>query len=249
MRKICNKCRNEFEYSNSHFKNICNNCIKKMQSKGGKRCHELHPNHNKKVDKTNKRNGIGIYGQSKEKRIENGKKGSKTTNKLYKEEKKKWGKKGAKKAKETNKINKTSVWDSRIQSMGGKAVSFETHSKAGKIGGTKGGLKAAITNRKNKPHWFLNIPFDSQGEDEIARDLYYQKILKLKDSVNCHVQMKGGEVDFLIHKYKCCIEYHEFSKKGFDRYKVSYKQYYKQRKKILDKNNYKDYNLLVINSK
>ena len=51
-------------------------------------------------------------------------------------------------------------------------------------------------------------------------------------------------LDFVSHKYKCVIEVHEIIP-YFDKNETS-QSYYNKRRKILDENGYKKYNLLVI---
>ena len=171
MNKICNKCGKEFEYNNKWYKNVCEECVKinhikcskstnelykeekkEWGRKGAKKSWELYPNLGKKIAETNKRNGTGIYGFTKEQRSENAKLVSFETHL---------------KTVETNRKNKTGFFDSKLQSELGKRA-HQKHpdlaSRAGKIGGKIGGkrtqelhpnlsrengLKTAEKNKKN----------------------------------------------------------------------------------------------------
>jgi hypothetical protein len=87
-------------------------------------------------------------------------------------------------------------------------------------------FKCLNQKRKNKPYWFMGVAFDSKQEMECAKVLNKYVGWIPKEGVNCHIQMKGGEVDFKINNI--FIEYHS-----------PYKRYYDERRALLDKNNYK----------
>jgi len=174
---------------------------------------------------------------------------------------------------------------------GGKAVSFETHSKAGinaqktlrekklgyynpetgrkggKIGGPIGGKKSALNNKKRKLGLYnpnrkiqsmggiasqktlreniRNLKYKSQYYDStdeagVSASLIEQFNYIPIEGKTLHIRMKNGEIDYLIENLKLFIEYHV----RFD--KLTFIQYYKKRRKILDKNGYKGYNLIVI---
>lgn len=194
---------------------------------GGKRVHELYTNLNKKIDKINKLNRKGFYGISKEDRIENAKKAA-ITNKRNKTGF--WGMskedriKNAIKSNKTNKKNKTGLWDPKIRAMGSKI----------------GGLKSVEVNRKNKPYVFNNIHFDSNKEREFAMNINFQ-YKKLGEGVNCHIKVGSKTIDFLLEMFKCFIEFHPYDMNG-----LSYKEYIRQRREVLNANNYKNYGLIVI---
>lgn len=87
----------------------------------------------------------------------------------------------------------------------------------------------------------MNVPFDSNAEREIAINLYYQYKLSLIEGKTCHIGIGRCEYDFLINK--SFIEYHPFNLL-FD--KCNLENYYKKRRKNLDKNGYKGYPLIII---
>ena len=134
---------------------------------------------------------------------------------------------------ENNKKNKKGFWSSEFQSEMGKRVTFETRSKAGV--NAQHTLRINIRNLKYKGQYY-----DSSDEAGISAALQEQFEYIPKEGKNLHIKIKGGEIDYLIEKLKLFIEYHV----RFD--KLTFKQYYNKRRKILDENGYKDYDLLVI---
>jgi hypothetical protein len=135
---------------------------------------------------------------------------------------------GGKRAAEVHKINGTGVYSFEIQSMGGK------------IGGKISGLIAVEKIRNSSNFIFMRVHYSSIREMEIGMCIYYQ-IEKLEVGKNYQVNVSGKLIDFLIEQYKCFIEYHSWDRKG-----LSDEEYYKQRRDNLNKNGYKDYNLVVI---
>jgi len=133
------------------------------------------------------------------------------------------------------------------------------HRKVAKMGGSK----SNILRKKNKigfydqkiqkrtqellakyKHIYFNgIYFRSRGECEIAMNIHYQ-IEQIKLYKNCQFIVGIKLYDNFVKKYNCFIEYHPFNSMYCD--KETYKKYYKIRKNNLNKNGYKDYNLLVI---
>jgi rRNA maturation protein Nop10 len=112
----------------------------------------------------------------------------------------------------------------------------------GKKYGPIGGLKAIEINRKNKPYWFRGIPFDSQKEREVAKWFIKNRLIKNVNKTNCHIKLKGGEIDFFLQN-KVFIEFHPW-----DIYGKTIEQYYNERRKLLDSNGYKSYPLIVVGS-
>ena len=152
----------------------------------------------------------------------------------------------SKKAIETQKIKKNGFMSLEAKTKShytnkkqksGFCYNPEIHKKAG---------LASIEAKRNKLNFeFQNIKFHSVGELEIAMNIHYQLNIKLQKRKNVHIIVDSKEFDFLIEKYKCFIEYH----KEFLYYQnkiETKKNYYIRRRKILNKNGYKDYNLLVI---
>ena len=186
------------------------------------------------------------------------------------------GKIGGHNAQKTLKENNLGFYDKRVQILGGKKGgkigALITHkicknNKTGfwnleqqKINGKIGGIKSAESNKINKIGPFFNLElnrqqrinmkknfgtykfknyyFDSKGEVEIAINLYYQYNIDL--NTDCHFIVENKEYDFLVRQLKTFLEYHPF-----DLYRTK-EQYYKQRRDTLNKNGYKDYNLVVI---
>ena len=157
------------------------------------------------------------------------------------------GKIGGHNSQKTLKRLKKGLYNLEVKNIGRK-VSQQTCKKLGigiwnfkaqSAGGKIGGLIAVKIQRENKPYYFHKVPFDSNSEKEMGMNLSYQFKIKLKEGVNCHIRIGGKEFDFLIGN--CFIEFHPWDRK------YSIKEYYKERRKILDKNGYKNFNLIVIN--
>jgi len=177
------------------------------------------------------------------------------------------GKRGA----ETNRKNETGAFfDKKIKSKGGKNNALkhggwfgcnkifkekhpikyrEQRIKGGKVTASKypdlavqRGL-AAITSRREKyPYRFMDVPFDSEGEKEVAKELNAQAHFVPAEGVNCHIRIGNIEIDFRPFE-KLFLEYHPWDMNG-----LSEKEYYAARRKILDDNGYKDCVLVVIKS-
>ena len=192
----------------------------------------------------------GIYGLTKEDHIRNAKKANITNKKnktsfcYDKELQSKAGKKSA----IINKKNKTGIFNPKIIKKRletckrlklGSCYNSEIHNKICK----KGGLVSAKVRREKKPYYFHKIPFDSNFEKEIGMNITYQLKIKLKEGVNCHIRIGGKEFDFKIKR--CIIEPHIINH-FFNKYYKNDKDYYLKRRKILDKNGYKKYKLIVI---
>ena len=74
---------------------------------------------------------------------------------------------------------------------------------------------------------------------EIGLCIHFQ-IEKLKNNINLHKWVGCKEIDFVLNSIDCAIEVHPNS---FGRNVL---EYFKQRRKTLDENGFKNYNLLVI---
>jgi len=179
----------------------------------------------KKANKTNRRNKTGFSNpkvQSKAGKI-GGKKTYENKSGIYTISKKR-RKEISEKAAETNKRKGTGFFDHKVRSL------------------------AIASNRKRKfqSHKlkFKSVIFDSRFECEIAMCLYYQKFIKkLIERKNCHVIVGCKEHDFLFNKQ--CIEVHSLNNWTNKKFKEA-KNYDKKRRKNLNENGYKDYNLIVI---
>jgi len=103
-------------------------------------------------------------------------------------------------------------------------------------------VRENISKNRRNLYYFKRIFFDSRCELEIAYNLYYQYNLKLENRKTVHVLIDIKEFDFFIEKLKLFIEYHDWDPK----YKSDLIKYYKDRRNILDVNDYNNYKLLVI---
>lgn len=102
--------------------------------------------------------------------------------------------------------------------------------------------------REGLPYWFTGVPFDSNGEREVAKWLNSNIGFIPKEGINCHVRLDGGEVDFKLSNI--FIEYHPSPYHGSPRIDgmLNDEQYYTKRRKLLDKNGYTNCPLIVIKS-
>jgi hypothetical protein len=150
------------------------------------------------------------------------------------QEKRKDNKKLDKKLRVSSKINGHKGGTKTHQLYGGKEQ-LEWCSKAGKIGWIKG--QESI--RKNKPYWFMGVPFASNSERNCAKlfHKYFGWIPKKK--VNCHKKVGKCEYDFII-----LGKFVDFHPKSF--YTNSIKDYYQKRRRNLDKNNLKNKKLFIL---
>lgn len=103
-----------------------------------------------------------------------------------------------------------------------------------------GGPASQKARRENSPYWFMGVPFDSNGERQVAKKLHELTGFVPTEGTNCHFKVDGGEIDFLVNGV--FIEYHPWDRK------LSSEQYYEQRRKLLDKNGYKSARLQVVYS-
>lgn len=159
---------------------------------------------------------------------------------------------GGKIAAKVNKKNKTSVYDPKIREIGSKIggkISAKIHKKnktgifnpkirikGGEIQGPK--TAKILREKKRIKVGNLNIYFDSYKEAEIGLSIHYQ-IEKLKEGQNYQKNVGRKLFDFFIKG--CFIEHHPW-----DWQKRTPKRYYQERRKILNKNRYKNYPLIII---
>jgi len=101
--------------------------------------------------------------------------------------------------------------------------------------------KALETYLKQMPFTFMGVKFRSKVEREFCKWLV--KIGKIDRPIpkkNVHIYINGKEFDFLVGK--TFIEVHPWSTLHY----LDGERYYAERRKILDENGYKDYDLVVV---
>ena len=220
----------------------------KRQANSAKMSHIKHPDLGKRVDEINRKNNKGIHDPKVRER-----------------------------AIETNKKLKKGLYDPKIQSMGGK-IAHQKHpdlaSRMGKLGGSKGGKKAAITNKKNgtsiygitkeqrikngkiggsrsmeklrenSPYIWQNVNFMSKAEMKVAQIILNKPIL----DINCHIKVNGGIIDFYPQKEdkKFQGKFVEYHPRDWNG--LTPEEYYNKRRKLLDENGFKDKELIVIDN-
>ena len=74
--------------------------------------------------------------------------------------------------------------------------------------------KARKTNIKNKPYWFMGVPFDSKGEVKVAKYLNSKIGFIPEYGVNTQHQVDTKFIDFYIPEYNLFIEYHPYDLAG-----------------------------------
>lgn len=103
-------------------------------------------------------------------------------------------------------------------------------------------MRERSSRNRRSLYSFNGVFFDSRCECEIAMCLYYQYNLNLEFRKTVHFLIGRKEFDFFVENLKLFIEYHRWDRK----HGRNLHAYIKDRRKILDLNGYKDYNLLVI---
>jgi len=149
-----------------------------------------------------------------------------------------------KKALKTQRKNKTGFFNPKhqIQQLGGYASQKTLKKKGLGFYNPQTTKRAMESRRQNYPFWFLGVPFDSDIERKVAKQLFLNLFFIPKERVNCHIKLNGGEFDFFIWN-QIFIEFHPWDWNG-----NSIKKYYKKRRRILDKNGYREYPLITIDS-
>jgi hypothetical protein len=107
----------------------------------------------------------------------------------------------------------------------------------GRIGGKIGGLKAVEKIRKNKPHIWEGVHFDSYPEMAVAKVLLKEPV----KGKNCQIYIAGKEIDFYLEDIDLFVEYHPWDKKG-----LSTEEYQNQRQQVVDNSEYSGSKLIVI---
>jgi hypothetical protein len=272
MIKICVICRKKFEVIPSKkTQKLCNkkcwieymkknNLFSKAGKLGGRKGAEYCKKHK-----------IGIFGITRNQRIKVGKyckEYKKGIFRMTKNQHIEAGRQGA----EVNRKNKSGAFFNRqIQSKLGKRCK-KLHpnqlSEMGHKGGRKtaklyprlasergkktaklhpelaskrGSISIQKRNREKSIKW-NGIYFYSKSERDIGININYQ-FEKLKEGFNYQVAVSNYLFDFLIHKYKCFIEYHPEIKFFDDKTTL---EYYEHRREILNQNGYNSYGLTII---
>jgi hypothetical protein len=109
----------------------------------------------------------------------------------------------------------------------------------------KSGLMSIESQRKNKPYYWQGVPFMSGSERECAKLLLTKPI----DGINCNVKINGHLIDFYpqdddkMFQGKL-VEFHPLC--GLWDGDLTYEEYYKNRRKIIDNSDHKDIELIVV---
>lgn len=147
-----------------------------------------------------------------------------------------------KKSQRTRKQLKIGIYNPKVRSKGGKrGQKTIKRLKLTSFHNPKLNRKNRLNIIKNKgTFYFKGIYYDSNSEREFAMNIYYQ-LEKLKLWENYQVVVLRKHIDFLIERYKCFIEFHPYDLK-----KLTSNEYYNERREVLNKGGFKDYNLIVI---
>ena len=107
--------------------------------------------------------------------------------------------------------------------------------------------KASFQARKNNfPYKMLGISFRSRGEQEIAKYLLEKHNIVVENRISCNIPVDKYEIDFFLFN-TLFLEYHPPCEHYHPGEKTE--DYYQKRRKSLDKNNHKDYPLIVVTNK
>jgi len=107
-------------------------------------------------------------------------------------------------------------------------------------------LLALESHRKNYPYEFMGCLFDSNDERIICQKLVKKGLIeKPIEKVNVHFRIRRCHIDFFIQN-KLFIEFHPARK--FGRTIETERGYYKERRKLLNKNGFEKYPLIIINN-
>lgn len=122
----------------------------------------------------------------------------------------------------------------------------------------KCGLKAIKVLRENAPYIYRKCKFDSGAEMECAKLLFEAgRIGRIIEGKTVHVRMNGAEVDFQLDD-GTFVEYHKmnpFYRNDFNLVKLAkqrgtnpIREYYRIRRKILNRNGFQKNSLMVFQS-
>lgn len=105
-------------------------------------------------------------------------------------------------------------------------------------------LMALESNRKRWPYEFMGCLFDSESERRLCETFIENGLMTLPiEKKNVHYRIDKCHIDFFI-KNKVFVEYHPPA--SYNGKHETVEEYYNQRRKILDKNGYQEYPLIVI---
>jgi len=134
--------------------------------------------------------------------------------------------------------NQSKFGKERVKKYGGwSAITKEDRIKNGRQGGLSVQRVLRINIRNLK---FKNKYYDSKLEIEISICLQKQFNYNPKENRTLHIRIGKYEYDYLLKDLMLFIEFHPWFNK------ITEKQYYNKRRKNLNKNGFKDYNLMVI---
>ena len=106
-------------------------------------------------------------------------------------------------------------------------------------------LLALESRRKNYPYKFMGCLFDSDSERRLCEIFVNRGLInKPEEGKNIHFKINRSHVDFFIQK-EVFVEFHPPLKYGL-KSGETVKSYYQEKRKILDKNGYENYPLIVI---
>ncbi|MCK4589576.1 MAG: hypothetical protein KAT77_03975 [Nanoarchaeota archaeon] len=106
-------------------------------------------------------------------------------------------------------------------------------------------LLALESRRKNYPYKFMDCLFDSDSERRLCQIFVKERLIKKpEEGKNIHFRINRHHVDFFI-KNKVFVEFHPPMTYG-TRKGETVKSYYEEKRKVLDRNGYKKYPLIVI---
>lgn len=104
-----------------------------------------------------------------------------------------------------------------------------------------------LIRRENSPYFFMGCKFDSNQEKEICKLLVERGLIDNPiEGENVHFKINGCDVDFFI-QHKVFLEFHPPLTYGRNRGENE-TDYYLRRRKMLDKNGYKEHSLIVISN-
>lgn len=137
---------------------------------------------------------------------------------------------GAKNSHKVAKRNKTGFWNSNLQRELGR--------RGGKVGGPKA-IKILRKKYINTRPKYRNVIFDSKQEMNVCKKLM-QKYSSFHPIQNVTVHKTVGHKEFDFSVRNTFIDYHPFD------LKKTLLEYYKERRKVLNINGFRNFNYIVI---
>lgn len=143
------------------------------------------------------------------------------------------------KVKQNQRKYKLGFHDPKIQSLGGKSAHIKHPNLAHRLG-----LISSSKIKQNSKYKWNNIGFLSKSELQCAKQILSEPI----DGINCHVTIGHNIIDFCPRDSDVLFQnkFVEFHPCNNWLHPESYRQYYNQRRKILDDNGFKNKDLIVI---